>query len=131
MKHSIAIAFVVLAACAVAHDKTGVAPPTRIPDVVEPEHGPQGTPVSAAAVPKAVRRAVVADAAQRFHVAESAVVIARAESVTWPDASLGCPEPGRMYAQALVPGFRLSAKTSQGELRYHADATGRVIACGH
>src|SRR5262245_20631505 len=54
-----------------------VAPPTRIPDPIVA--APAGTAVSAADVPRAVRRAVVADAARRFNVAQSAVVIARAE----------------------------------------------------
>ena len=129
MKHLTAAVCALLAACAAAHDKTGMAPPTRIPDVASDAPRPAGTPVSAAEVPRAVRRAVVADAALRFKVAASAVVIASAERVTWPDASLGCPEPGQMYTQSLVPGYRLAAKTPQGELRYHADAAGRIVSC--
>ena len=33
------------------------------------------------------------------------LMIARAQSVTWSDGSLGCPEPGMMYTQALVNGY--------------------------
>lgn len=33
--------------------------------------------------------------------------IVRAEQVTWRDGSLGCPEPGKFYTQALAPGFWL------------------------
>ena len=29
------------------------------------------------------------------------------EPVDWPDTSLGCPEPGKVYAQVITPGFRL------------------------
>jgi len=130
MKHLSTMVCVVFAACATAQEKTGVAPPTRIPDVMANAPGPEGKPVPVASIPKAVRRAVVADAAQRFRVAKSAVVIPRAESVTWPDASLGCAEPGRMYTQALVPGYRVAAKTAEGELEYHADSGGRIVACG-
>lgn len=120
-----------LAACAEERPpmKTGIAAPTRIPDVVAPE-GPAGESVSTASVPRAVRRAVVADAARRFKVAESAVVLAQAEKVTWSDASLGCPEPGRMYAQMLVEGFRITAKTSAGSLVYNADSGGNAVSCG-
>jgi hypothetical protein len=85
--------------------------------------------VSIASIPREVRRAVVADAAKRFNVPESSVVVARAEQVTWPDGSLGCPEPGMMYTQALVPGFRVVAKTSAGELSYHTDSSGTVRNC--
>lgn len=72
---------------------------------------------------------MVADAARRFKVPESAVVLTRAEQVTWPNAALGCPEPGTMYTQALVPGFRVVAKTSSGELLYHTDSSGDVRSC--
>src|SRR4051812_34061804 len=50
---------------------TGVAPPTRIPNADTVAPLPQGTPIATALVPQAVRRAVVADAAKRFNVAES------------------------------------------------------------
>jgi hypothetical protein len=108
---------------------TGIAPPTRIPDPVATTPAPAGQAVTSAEVPREVRRAVVADAAKRFHVAESSVVLTRAEQVTWSDGSLGCPEPGRMYTQMLVEGFRVVAKTTQGELLYHTDARGNAVSC--
>jgi hypothetical protein len=76
-----------------------------------------------------LRRAVVADAARYFKVAESAVVLTRAERVSWPDSSLGCPEAGHVYTQALIPGYRLVAKSAGGERVYHTDERGRVESC--
>jgi hypothetical protein len=108
---------------------TGIAPPTRIPKIEQETPMPAGLPVSTSAIPRNVRRAVVADAAKRFKVAESDVVLTRAEQVTWNDGSMGCAEPGRMYTQALVPGFRVVAKTSGGELAYHTDTRGTVVSC--
>lgn len=108
----------------------GEAPPRRIPAPVSRSSVPPGETVPIASVPARVRRAVVADAARRFQIAESAVVLARAEQVTWSDGSLGCPQPGRMYTQALVPGYRLVAKSAQGEFLYHADSHGNVMTCG-
>ena len=108
---------------------TGVAPPTRIPDPVESTLAPQGAPVTTAEVPREVRQAVAEDAARRFKVDASAVVLTRAEQVTWPDGSLGCPEPGRMYTQNLVAGYRVVAKTTAGELTYHTDTRGNVVNC--
>jgi hypothetical protein len=102
----------------------GVAPPTRIPNVETVAAAPQGTPVATAAVPKGVRHAVVADAAKKWNVAESTVVLVRAEQVTWSDGSLGCAEPGVMYTQNLVPGYLIVAKTAVGELAYHTDNRG-------
>jgi hypothetical protein len=123
-----------LAASAVAADTPptprGIAPPTRIPDIETAAPSvPVGEPTAIAQLPRSVRRAVVADAAKRFRVAESAVVLGRAEQVTWSDGSLGCREPGRAYAQMLVPGFRLVAITSAGELTYHTDSRGNAVTC--
>lgn len=120
---------VAVPACAGDPPRTGVAPPTRIPDVLEPDMQPVGEPVAIADVPRAVRRAVVADAAKRFNVAANAVVLARAEEVTWNDASLGCPEHGQMYAQARVPGYRIEARAQAGLLVYHTDRTQRAVTC--
>jgi hypothetical protein len=109
---------------------TGVAPPTRIADAATLSPLPQGTPVATADVPRTVRRAVVDDAAKRFNVAASAVVLVRAERVTWSDGSLGCAEPGVMYTQNLVPGYLLVAKTDGGELAYHTDSRSLAKSCG-
>jgi hypothetical protein len=106
-----------------------VAPPTRIPDVIKEDLQPEGTPVNTACMPRAVRRAVVADAARRFQVDENAVVLASAEQVTWPDGSLGCPQPGFSYTQTRVPGFRVTASTAAGRMRYHTDSHGNVVTC--
>ena len=43
-----------------------------------------------------------------------------AAAVNWPDGSGGCPEPGRLYTQALVPGFRIRIQAQGRLLNYHA-----------
>ena len=105
-----------------------IAPPTRIPDPVAPQT--PGERVDIAAVPRGVRRAVVADAARRFSVTEKEVVLVNAERVTWSDGSLDCPASGRMYSQAQVPGYRIAAKTSAGQMLYHTDSLDTVVTCG-
>lgn len=108
--------------------RVGIAPPKRI-EVIETPARVAGEPVDIASVPRAVRAAVVADAARRFAVPESAVVVLDAERVTWSDGSLGCPRPGMMYPQVLVPGFRLTARTDERVLEYHTDSRGLAITC--
>lgn len=105
-----------------------IAPPTRIPDPVQPVL-PAGDPVATSTMPEAVRRAVVADAATRFKVSPNDVVLTRAEQVTWPNGALGCPLPGRSYTQMQVPGFRVVAKTASGEMLYHTDGRGSAVNC--
>jgi hypothetical protein len=108
----------------------GIAPPTRIPSPEAKAAGPAGTNVDVASVPREVRRAVAADAARRFKVAESAVVLGQAEQVTWSDGSLGCPQRGQMYTQNLVSGYRIVAITSAGQMVYHTDSHGFAVTCG-
>lgn len=107
----------------------GIAPPTRLPDP-RPPVSASGEPVATATMPREVRRAVVADAAKRFKVAESAVVLVHAEKFVWSDSALGCPEPGVIYTQMLVHGFRVVAKTSAGSLTYNTDSGDRAVICG-
>jgi hypothetical protein len=104
-----------------------IAPPTRIPDPLPPPT--TGEPVSTSAMPEAVRRAVVDDAAKRFKVSPNEVVLTRAEQVTWPNGALGCPRPGLSYTQMVVPGFRVVAKTASGELLYHTDGHASIVHC--
>ena len=57
-------------------------------------------------VPAEMIEAMRGDAATRAGVSVSAVKVESALGVTWPDASLGCPRPGMLYPQVLVPGWR-------------------------
>jgi hypothetical protein len=38
------------------------------------------------------------------------VVVVSAEEVTFPDGSLGCPQPGMVYTQAMVDGYKIVAE---------------------
>src|SRR5690606_11134646 len=50
-------------------------------------------------VPAGILDRIVADAAVRAGTDPAEITVIRGESVTWPDGSLGCPEPGMMYTQ--------------------------------
>ena len=122
-----------LAACAAEPKGVGVAPPTRIPDVVDPPLNRPQDRISTASVPAVIRRLVVADAAAHLRVAKTSVVLSRADRVVWSDAGLGCPQPGMGYIQAVEPGFRIVARTAETELIYHTnertDAAASIIRC--
>ena len=74
-------------------------------------------------------RAARAAAARHTGLAPEAHALLGAERVTWPDGSLGCPAPGRMYTQALVPGYRVRLRGPEGELDVHLDARGNALVC--
>ena len=76
-----------------------------------------------------VREQALEDVARRTGVARERLEVLVAEAVTWPDGSLGCPEPGMAYTQALVPGFRVRIRADGPILDYHAGARGRPKFC--
>ncbi|MDJ0806786.1 MAG: hypothetical protein QNJ78_08120 [Gammaproteobacteria bacterium] len=46
-----------------------------------------------------------------------------AEAVEWRDGSLGCPEKGKVYTQALQPGFRIKLRISDRVYHVHTAGT--------
>lgn len=59
-------------------------------------------------VPDQVMESIFANLGQHLDVDSlDGIEITRAEAVTWPDGSLGCPQPGEFYTQALVDGFHV------------------------
>jgi hypothetical protein len=70
-----------------------------------------------------------ADATQRAGVEPDKVKILALESVTWADGSLGCPEPGMMYTQALVRGYRIEVDAAGATLVYHSGPQNRFVHC--
>jgi hypothetical protein len=69
------------------------------------------------------------DAAQRTRLDTAQLRVALAEAVTWPDGALGCPEPGRQYAQVLVSGYRIRITAGSETLEYHGSVRGQVMFC--
>lgn len=69
------------------------------------------------------------DAARRQGVAAAAVELLSAERVTWPDGSIGCPQPGVVYTMALVPGYRVQLRVPGAVLDYHASLRGALLLC--
>ncbi len=54
-----------------------------------------------------VVEAAVADLESRPVTGSGPVTVVLARRETFPDGALGCPEPGKMYTQALVEGYRV------------------------
>lgn len=74
---------------------------------------------------------VIAMAEEETGVDRSDIQVAVAEAVTWPDGSLGCPEEGMVYTQALVPGYRVVLDVAGEELAFHAAENGEFVACAN
>jgi hypothetical protein len=64
----------------------------------------------------------------KLGVSADALQVDKAEAVDWPDAGLGCPEKGRMYAQMIVPGYKVTLKVDGKTYPVHVGA-GRAVVC--
>lgn len=69
------------------------------------------------------------EVASRAGVDRGDVQIVAHEQVTWRDGSLGCPEPDRMYTQALVEGYRVVLRVGGEEVAYHGRTGESPIRC--
>jgi hypothetical protein len=79
---------------------------------------------------QAVAAAVREDAARMLQRTDGGAGLSvQVQAVTWPDGSLGCPQPGRVYTQALVPGWRITVTDGTGTWRYHASRSGFWVQC--
>lgn len=85
--------------------------------------------VGAAGIPGELLNSVLDDAAQKLGVAPDALVVTKAEAVTWPDGSLGCPEPGMFYTQALVDGYWIVVEAGGQSLDYRVSGGGNFRIC--
>jgi len=71
-----------------------------------------------------------ADLAERKGIDKEEIVVVEVVEVDWSDTSLGCPEPGMMYAQVITPGYKILLSYAGETYQYHSDKVGRVVYCG-
>jgi len=67
--------------------------------------------------------------ARRRGISAERIVLKHIEGVDWHDASLGCPQEGKAYAQVVMPGYRLVLSDGTTDFEYHTDSHLRVIYC--
>ena len=72
---------------------------------------------------------ILSETARLAKVRREQLVIVRAESVVWNDGSLGCPEPGMMYTQALVNGYWVVIDASGQNYDFRVDNRGNFRLC--
>jgi hypothetical protein len=61
-------------------------------------------------------------------IAPGSIEVESVEAITWQDTSLGCPAPDMMYAQRLVPGYKIVLRS--GGTRYNVHVgEGNAVLC--
>ncbi|MCL1692878.1 MAG: hypothetical protein M3096_04265 [Actinomycetia bacterium] len=70
-----------------------------------------------------------ADLAERHSVGIDGIVVVSAESVVWPDGSLGCPIPDMRYTQVQVDGAKIVLSVDGSLYNYHSGGSRDPFLC--
>jgi len=109
-------------------DKVVPTTPVRPTPTESPLPQPAMSPLSPLPTPAdVVSVAAVAYLAAELDLPPDKVTILSSEPVQWSDTSLGCPQPGMMYAQVITPGYHFVLEAEGKEYQVHTDQTGNTI----
>ena len=90
------------------------------------------TPVRGGAAnvkPGEINNQVLAGISRALVAQPGQFTIDRFEPMQWSDSSLGCQEPGKVYGQAITPGYRIAVTINGQKKQVHSDIAGRAIVC--
>ncbi|MDX2416298.1 MAG: hypothetical protein QNK19_02435 [Xanthomonadales bacterium] len=65
---------------------------------------------------------------QKIGAERNDIVLIRLSRFNWPNSALGCPQPGMMYTDAIVPGYLALLKHGEKSYRVHM-GNGRGLIC--
>jgi len=105
---------------------------TPLPDVPTqwddmPKDPPLSIPKSPG--PQVLIESAKMDLAQRLSIPTSQIKAIETKEAIWPDASLGCPQPGVVYAQVQTPGYIIMLEYAGDKFEYHATIRGETLYC--
>lgn len=83
--------------------------------------GLSGEPLAPDPIAAALVERVRRDWAVEMSAPASQVVLSSLLSISWPDASLGCPRTGGLYPEQETPGYRIVVRAGEREGVYHTD----------
>jgi hypothetical protein len=69
------------------------------------------------------------DLVDRLSIPIDQIEVLEAKSVVWPDASLGCPQPGMRYKQVQVDGVLIQLQTNGQVYEYHRGGSRGLFLC--
>jgi hypothetical protein len=82
-------------------------------------------------VPQPILEVFRDDLARRALVKPETITVVSATEQQWPDGAMGCPKPGEMYTQMIVPGYRVVLQAGGEKYAYHSDRRGNFVVCAN
>lgn len=104
-----------------------LVPPAAAPAPVQADEAGQPAPTVPGS--ETAVAAAVADLSKQTGVSADQITVDAVEPMEWPDASLGCPQEGMMYAQVITPGYLIVLSAQGQTYEYHADQRANVVLC--
>jgi hypothetical protein len=71
----------------------------------------------------------IANLAKRLSVSTADIIVLEATAVVWPDASLGCPQPGMAYIQVPEDGLLIRLQAGGQIYEYHSGGIRDPFLC--
>jgi hypothetical protein len=112
--------------------RNGLGSPNESMTTPSDTPAPTSTPQRSRAeslVPEAILGPILNEVAKLVNVPREQLVIVRAEAVLWNDGSLGCPEPGIEYTQALINGYWVVIKAAGQTYDFRVGGGGSFRLC--
>ncbi len=92
--------------------------------------GPSSSPSAGTIdLPAPIIAAVKAEIAKDAGVSASDVTIISGEAVSYPDGSLGCPQPGMAYTQIPVDGWKVVGTAAGATFDYRGSGLTEIRRC--
>lgn len=107
---------------------TVIRPIQTLPGAVKRVEPTPGVPITGE-VPASLLTQIFQDLSERLKIEIEQIEISKAEQVVWNDGSLGCPQPGEFYTQALVDGYWLILEVDNVVYDYRASDRGNFFLC--
>ncbi len=101
-------------------------------DSSNPSNDPQMTPTVSHPVDSGLQNLIDLakdDLAQRLSISVTQISLLEAEEVVWPDASLGCPQPGMKYKQVPEDGALIILQVDGINYNYHYGGSRGLFLC--
>lgn len=112
-----------------AAPSTTVGPPSTVADsTTVPDHTSTTTGADLPADTDAIANAI-SHLTEHLSATASEVVVIEAKPVRWSDGSLGCPQEGQMYTQAIVDGAQVLLQVGDRIYDYRAGSDNQVVLC--
>lgn len=87
------------------------------------------TSMSSNAAIELLVQVAVQDLVKRLDIPVEQIKLLEIREVVWPDASLGCPQPGMVYAQVLQDGLLIRLGVENQMYFYHSGESQDPFLC--